>query len=35
LAKKGAFTGALERRIGKFERADKGTIFLVDLKGIP
>ncbi len=25
---KGAFTGALERRIGKFELADKGTLFL-------
>ncbi len=25
---KGAFTGALERRIGRFELADKGTLFL-------
>ena len=25
---KGAFTGALERRIGRFELADRGTIFL-------
>jgi len=25
---KGAFTGAVERRIGRFELADKGTIFL-------
>jgi formate hydrogenlyase transcriptional activator len=24
---KGAFTGALDKRIGKFEKADKGTIF--------
>lgn len=25
---KGSFTGAAERRVGKFEQADKGTIFL-------
>ncbi|MCF8435545.1 MAG: sigma-54 dependent transcriptional regulator [Ignavibacteriales bacterium] len=25
---KGSFTGALQKRIGKFEQADKGTIFL-------
>jgi transcriptional regulator with GAF, ATPase, and Fis domain len=25
---KGAFTGALQRRIGRFELADRGTIFL-------
>ena len=25
---KGAFTGATERRLGRFERADKGTLFL-------
>ncbi|MDP3920841.1 MAG: sigma-54 dependent transcriptional regulator [Candidatus Omnitrophota bacterium] len=25
---KGAFTGATERRIGRFERADRGTLFL-------
>ncbi|WEA01804.1 sigma 54-interacting transcriptional regulator [Mucilaginibacter sp. SJ] len=25
---KGAFTGAIDKRIGKFEQADKGTIFL-------
>lgn len=28
---KGAFTGATEKRIGKFERADKGTIFLDEI----
>lgn len=28
---KGAFTGATERRIGKFEQADKGTIFLDEI----
>ncbi|MGC9326720.1 MAG: sigma-54-dependent transcriptional regulator, partial [Candidatus Hinthialibacter sp.] len=28
---KGAFTGAHERRIGKFEQADKGTIFLDEI----
>lgn len=32
---KGAFTGALERRIGKFERADKGTIFLDEIGEMP
>jgi transcriptional regulator with GAF, ATPase, and Fis domain len=25
---KGAFTGAVQQRIGKFEQADKGTLFL-------
>ena len=25
---KGSFTGATDRQIGKFEQADKGTIFL-------
>jgi transcriptional regulator with PAS, ATPase and Fis domain len=28
---RGAFTGALERRIGKFELADKGSLFLDEL----
>lgn len=28
---KGAFTGATERRIGRFEQADKGTIFLDEI----
>ncbi|RIV41952.1 sigma 54-interacting transcriptional regulator [Flagellimonas pelagia] len=28
---KGAFTGAIERRIGKFEQADNGTIFLDEI----
>ncbi|NII29172.1 sigma 54-interacting transcriptional regulator [Pseudoflavitalea sp. X16] len=32
---KGAFTGAHERRIGKFERADKGTIFLDEIGEMP
>jgi len=32
---KGAFTGAIERRIGKFEQADKGTIFLDEIGEMP
>ncbi len=28
---KGAFTGAIEKRLGKFELADKGTIFLDEI----
>lgn len=32
---KGAFTGATERRIGKFEQADKGTIFLDEIGELP
>jgi two-component system nitrogen regulation response regulator GlnG len=28
---KGAFTGATERRIGRFEQADKGTLFLDEI----
>lgn len=32
---KGAFTGALERRIGKFEVAGEGTIFLDEIGELP
>ena len=32
---RGAFTGASERRIGKFEQAQKGTIFLDEIGEIP
>ncbi|WP_310397908.1 sigma 54-interacting transcriptional regulator [Hymenobacter sp.] len=32
---KGAFTGALERRIGKFELADGGTLFLDEVGELP
>lgn len=32
---KGAFTGAHEKRIGKFEKADKGTIFLDEIGEMP
>jgi formate hydrogenlyase transcriptional activator len=32
---KGAFTGALERRIGRFELADAGTIFLDEIGELP
>jgi len=31
---KGAFTGALERQIGRFELADKSTIFLDEIDGL-
>ena len=31
---KGAFTGALKQRIGKFEEADRGTIFLDEIADI-
>jgi two-component system response regulator HydG len=32
---KGAFTGAIEKRIGKFEQADGGTIFLDEIGELP
>jgi transcriptional regulator with PAS, ATPase and Fis domain len=32
---KGAFTGALTKRIGRFELADRGTIFLDEIGDIP
>jgi transcriptional regulator with PAS, ATPase and Fis domain len=32
---KGAFTGALERRIGRFEYADGGTLFLDEVTELP
>lgn len=32
---KGSFTGALERKIGKFERSDGGTIFLDEVGEMP
>jgi DNA-binding NtrC family response regulator len=32
---KGSFTGALDKRIGKFEQADKGTIFLDEIGEMP
>jgi formate hydrogenlyase transcriptional activator len=32
---KGAFTGALAQKIGRFEMADKGTLFLDEVGDIP
>jgi formate hydrogenlyase transcriptional activator len=32
---KGAFTGAIQRRLGRFELADRGTIFLDEVGDIP
>jgi DNA-binding NtrC family response regulator len=32
---KGAFTGAVQRKIGKFERADTGTLFLDEVGDMP
>ncbi len=32
---KGAFTGAVQRRIGRFELANEGTIFLDEIGGLP
>ncbi len=34
-AEKGAFTGAVERRMGRFERAHGGTLFLDEVGDIP
>src|SRR5271168_2119395 len=32
---RGAFTGAVTRRIGRFESADRGTLFLDEISDIP
>lgn len=32
---KGAFTGALSRKVGRFELADRGTIFLDEISDLP
>jgi formate hydrogenlyase transcriptional activator len=32
---KGAFTGAIAQKIGRFEMADKGTLFLDEVGDIP
>ena len=32
---KGAFTGALQRRVGRFESADGGTLFLDEIGDLP
>jgi transcriptional regulator with GAF, ATPase, and Fis domain len=32
---KGAFTGAVERKLGKFELADRGTLFLDEIGDLP
>ncbi len=34
-AEKGAYTGSMDKRIGKFEEADKGTIFLDEIGELP
>ncbi len=33
--KKGAFTGATQRHIGRFESANRGTIFLDEVGDMP
>jgi hypothetical protein len=33
--RKGAFTGAIAQKIGRFELADKGTLFLDEVGDIP
>jgi formate hydrogenlyase transcriptional activator len=32
---KGSFTGALQRRVGRFESADGGTLFLDEIGDLP
>jgi formate hydrogenlyase transcriptional activator len=32
---KGAFAGAIERRVGRFESADRGTLFLDEIGELP
>jgi formate hydrogenlyase transcriptional activator len=32
---RGAFTGAVQRRVGRFESADKGTLFLDEISELP
>jgi formate hydrogenlyase transcriptional activator len=32
---KGAFTGAMQRRLGRFELAEKGTLFLDEIGELP
>jgi transcriptional regulator with GAF, ATPase, and Fis domain len=32
---RGAFTGAFERKIGRFEQADGGTVFLDEIAELP
>ena len=34
-SEKGAFTGAIDRRLGRFELADRGTIFLDEIGDLP
>src|SRR5258705_2640216 len=32
---RGAFTGAVARKVGRFEAADRGTVFLTEIADIP